>query len=265
MIRQQNFTKKAHTARMLATFHSGRNYAADKAEAQRVLKEALEAGVDGREEFTPPVPTEEEAVAFITGKPVRAIPGEEIEISGHKVRVGASFISEAQAKWIVDLLETREIPGAESTFVRLEQGLAKRAGSEFITANKNAPRKPVAPVAKPDYAGQPSFSNAPKTDDVPAGRYALRTEDDVVKFYRLDKPTEGKWAGYTFLKAQGSDDLYPIRNRAEKERIIAEISKDVLAAEQLYGQELGKCSRCGRTLTDETSRDYGIGPDCRAK
>lgn len=30
----------------------------------------------------------------------------------------------------------------------------------------------------------------------------------------------------------------------------------------LYGREKGQCCRCGRELTDERSRHYGIGPEC---
>jgi hypothetical protein len=29
-----------------------------------------------------------------------------------------------------------------------------------------------------------------------------------------------------------------------------------------YGQEIGRCCRCNRRLTDETSRELGIGPEC---
>ena len=43
---------------------------------------------------------------------------------------------------------------------------------------------------------------AAPTADVPAGRYALVAEDGVVKFYVVDRPTEGKWAGRTFVSAQ---------------------------------------------------------------
>lgn len=34
---------------------------------------------------------------------------------------------------------------------------------------------------------------------------------------------------------------------------------------QIYGQELGHCGRCGRTLTNEASRYLGIGPECATK
>lgn len=275
---QQNFKKNPHTARFLATFHSAGNV--DR--PAEILADGTPVDSDGNVWVAP----EERAAAmdflnsdapadeYVAPERPKAAPAHKrgpagylVEFAGHQVRCGDAFITEAQAKWIVDILVKREVPGAAQTFIRLEQGLAKRAGSDFITANKNAPLKPVAPVAiKQDYPGQPSFqNNSPAAgDEVPAGRYALRV-DGVVKFYKLDRPTEGKWAGYVFLKVQASDDLYLVRSRMERDRIIAEIAQDVLGAERLYGMELGKCSRCGRTLTDETSRAYGIGPECRKK
>jgi hypothetical protein len=101
--------------------------------------------------------------------------------------------------------------------------------------------------------------------DVPAGRYAIDHGNGVVKFFRVDKPTEGKWAGYTFVKRQASDDEFPVRNRVERDSILATIAVDVVAASKLYGTTLGVCGVCGRTLTDATSRAAGIGPVCAAK
>lgn len=242
------------------------NAHADRENAKRVLAEALAAEEQSAINF---IKAEETPAAPVATRPTRPVAGYLATFQGHEVRCGDGFITEAQAKWIVDLLMTRELSlDVEATFTRLEQGLAKFAGSQFITNHKNAPRK-AAPVAKPDYAGQPSFTPAAPvaevTEEVPAGRYAVRGEDGVVKFYKLDRPTEGRWAGYVFLKVQASDDLHSIRNRGERDRILAEIGKDILGAELLYGQELGKCSRCGRTLTREDSRAYGMGDDCRNK
>jgi hypothetical protein len=36
------------------------------------------------------------------------------------------------------------------------------------------------------------------------------------------------------------------------------------AARMTFAQELGRCYNCGKTLTDDTSRELGIGPKCRA-
>lgn len=43
------------------------------------------------------------------------------------------------------------------------------------------------------------------------------------------------------------------------------VASDPLSAAQLYAQETGNCSCCGRTLTVEESIRLGIGPICRAK
>lgn len=99
---------------------------------------------------------------------------------------------------------------------------------------------------------------------VAKGYYALET-DDGIKFYKVDRPTEGKWAGYTFLSAQASDDFWPIKNRDQKRAILESIAADPAEAGARYGREIGRCWKCHRTLTDATSRANGIGPDCANK
>jgi len=97
----------------------------------------------------------------------------------------------------------------------------------------------------------------------PEGRYAILV-DDVTKFYKIDAPLEGKWAGYVFVKVQASDELHPIRSRDSREAIINDIIDQGWKESLLrYGREIGRCGHCGRTLTNEESRAYGIGPVCR--
>lgn len=240
---------------------------ADRENAKKVLEEALEMEANGDLE-APALAFVKNAAPVSPAAPAARPAGTWVfEHRGWKVLVGGAMVSEAQAKWIIDIAErpsvTAEMKASLAT--RLEQGFAKYAGSQFITNYKDTPKAERVSAAKAEaIAPGASTEEIERSEEVPAGRYAIRT-DGVVKFYKLDRPTEGRWAGYVFLKVQASDDMYPIRNRVERDRIIAEIGKDTLAAEQLYGQELGKCSRCGRTLTDETSRAYGIGPDCRNK
>lgn len=95
---------------------------------------------------------------------------------------------------------------------------------------------------------------------VPKGRYAIHA-DGKVKFYKVDRPENGKWKGYVFVSVQASDETYSVRNKEARERILAEIGKDVAGAMALYGMELGKCGHCNRTLTSEW-RKKGIGPVC---
>jgi uncharacterized protein DUF6011 len=99
--------------------------------------------------------------------------------------------------------------------------------------------------------------------EVPAGRYAVEHEG-TLKFYRVDRPTEGRWAGYTFVKVQASDDLYPVRGRAAAS-VLTAIAADPREAMLRYGREIGSCGHCGRTLTDDASRAAGIGPVCATK
>lgn len=108
-------------------------------------------------------------------------------------------------------------------------------------------------------------SPAPRFADVPEGRYAIDGADGSTAFYRVDRPTEGKWAGFTFVSAQASDDFWPVKNREAKAAILAAIARDPHASSVRYGRELGVCGVCGRTLTDEASRAAGIGPVCAAR
>lgn len=88
--------------------------------------------------------------------------------------------------------------------------------------------------------------------------------DGSLHFFRVDKPKEGRWAGKTFIKEQASDTLYPVRQSERLERILAAIVAATPQAAMLrYGREIGRCGHCHRTLTNEESRAYGIGPVCR--
>lgn len=103
-----------------------------------------------------------------------------------------------------------------------------------------------------------------KARHVPAGRYAVEFEGKV-RFFKVDKPNEGKWAGLTFVKEQASDDFYPVRGFRKSEVLLAIAAVGADEASKDYGKLLGVCGVCGRTLTDEQSRAQGIGPVCIAK
>lgn len=105
----------------------------------------------------------------------------------------------------------------------------------------------------------------PPLPEVPAGRYAVDGADGTLKFYHVDRPEEGPWAGWTFVKVQASDDTYRVKGAAATEVLDAILAAGPQAASIRYGHELGSCGICGRTLTDESSRAAGIGPVCAAK
>ena len=169
--------------------------------------------------------------------------------------------SPRSASWAMSILAERDCSAMYSDRQRddiMESIRAneceQRVVSTVIDTCRNAPRlAPLAPKAAP--------ATLP---DVPEGRYALDAEG-VVKFYKVDRPEKGKWAGWVFVKALASDNEYPIRNNAEKARILGEIAADVQGAFARYGLEIGACGVCNRTLTDEDSRARGIGPVCMEK
>lgn len=95
--------------------------------------------------------------------------------------------------------------------------------------------------------------------DVPNGRYAIPGNDGALRFYSVKKGTYT-----TFVDVWASDAQYPIKAVPEKIRILQDIAADPDAGPR-FGREIGRCYVCGRTLTDETSRELGIGPICRDK
>ena len=177
--------------------------------------------------------------------------------------------TEKQVRFLRSLLAERAgVEAAEAIRVALnvsrEAGtLSKRDVSKAIDALLQIarPAAPIAPFEKTEPTA-PRRQVAP-LPEVPEGRYALRV-DGVVKFYVVDQPTEGKWAGWTFVKVQASDDLFPVKGEARRP-ILEAIAQDPAAAAALYGHELGVCGVCNRTLTDEESRARGIGPVCAQK
>lgn len=162
------------------------------------------------------------------------------------------------------LAERQGVEAAEAVRATLN---GQREAGELTRKAVSSAIDTLLKIRKPAPAQGPSEGRtaAPANDlpEVDEGRYAIRV-DGVVKFYRVDRPTEGRWAGFTFVKVQASDDLYPIRGAARRP-ILETIAADPQAASVLYGHELGECGVCGRTLTDEDSRARGIGPVCAAK
>lgn len=96
------------------------------------------------------------------------------------------------------------------------------------------------------------------------GRYAV-VVDGTLGFFKVDRPTEGRWAGKIFVKQYASDELHAVRDLGRKNRIIDAILEDPQAAMLKFGTEIGSCGHCGRTLTNAESRAAGIGPVCRGR
>ena len=131
---------------------------------------------------------------------------------------------------------------ASSMIDLLKEELANR-----IAANP-APTS-IAPTALPKVAD---------------GYYAVDT-DGKISFYHVNSPTEGRWAGYTFVDVQAGSDFIKLPSQRVRNAVLAKIAVDPKEASLRYGREIGRCGVCGRTLTNQDSRDRGIGPVCADK
>lgn len=83
-----------------------------------------------------------------------------------------------------------------------------------------------------------------------------------VKFYRV-KASGGN--GRVYVDVQASDEYHAVRSPQSITMVLKAILVNPKKAAELYAESLGRCYRCGRTLTDETSRSIGMGPECRSK
>lgn len=109
----------------------------------------------------------------------------------------------------------------------------------------------------------PTAEATPERKNLTPGRYALTTGDTVTR-YQIDRPENGKWAGWTFLSRVNGSHSERVRG-TEAQRIIDAIAADPLAAATLYGKTTGRCGICSRELSNPESIERGIGPVCASR
>lgn len=99
--------------------------------------------------------------------------------------------------------------------------------------------------------------------EVPEGRYAIERSGKW-SFYRVARPTQGRWADRVFVDHEvGDDQVYPIKYPAQRLAILDRIAQDPATAMINYGKQMGRCGHCGRRLRNAESIAAGIGPVCR--
>lgn len=101
--------------------------------------------------------------------------------------------------------------------------------------------------------------------------YAVPNSEDKLTFFRVDHVDEpGTWLGWLFVHqvVGGSAPMRIGKQRpgdtyeGQWSALLQKIVDDPQSAMQTYGREIGRCGMCGKTLTDELSRERGIGPVC---
>jgi hypothetical protein len=107
------------------------------------------------------------------------------------------------------------------------------------------------------------------------GRYCVELGANMRKFFKVDPEWKGKkFKGATVISSQHSESfkvclvLWPDgrhevhRDTGDLDRCLMMIAADPYTSKIRYGQEMGVCCNCGKKLTDDRSRWYGIGPEC---
>jgi len=117
----------------------------------------------------------------------------------------------------------------------------------------------------------------PLLEKVPDGYYALDLgtgKYNDMRFFRLTRPKTGKYRDTIKVQTIHGDRLEIGWVRWPSERIsvyntsidiegyLLALMSDHRTAALTFAREKGRCCCCGKGLTDERSRHYGIGPEC---
>jgi len=208
--------------------------------------------------------------------------GPEIELAAREMAEEGDLLDLVPQDRVVDLRSPAQSEYMESLVTNLteldsELGRQAREYTDGMTARGlwtpgregNASAWITRLIAKLDQlraAARPVSPGLAPAAEIPAGRYAIET--DEIRCYAIDYGREGtRWEGFLFLNRISSDDRFPIKNRAEKARILDAIAADVEGAAILAGLTLRQCRRCGRTLSDTKNPFFSValGPECGTK
>lgn len=103
------------------------------------------------------------------------------------------------------------------------------------------------------------------TTSAPVGRYSVDLPGGKgPTLVEITKPTSGPWSGYTFVKTVPfflGGEAEPIRGAAAIQ-VLNAVESDPRGCSAAYGQVTGRCGLCNRRLTDPSSVQLGIGPEC---
>lgn len=174
--------------------------------------------------------------------------------------------TEPQVNYVRSLLARRDTSTVPD-LVRVVKNQLDGDGLTFATASSAIDVLKALPATR-EIADRDTSSRSmidAMIVNIPEGHYAIEVAPDEWRFYQVDRPTDGRWAGFTFLKVQAGDEFYPIKNLQERAKVLTRIAEDPRRAAVDYGKKIGRCWRCHRTLTDRESLEAGIGPICAGK
>lgn len=137
-----------------------------------------------------------------------------------------------------------------------------------VEANEGMVRKVAGKWLTGHIDGCPTKPEVVEADVVPDGYYAVSAEAGHTSFYKV---TAGRNPGVIFVDLlTGGGTNGSFQNQKVPYGNIETVLNKIRAAgfeeaAKRFGQESGRCSRCNRGLTDEVSRERGLGPECYRK
>jgi hypothetical protein len=132
--------------------------------------------------------------------------------------------------------------------------------SRAIASPREAAQLDTAGMAHVALAFKTALGNGLKKPRMRLGAFALSYQ------------SSGRNAGSIYVKEDGEylgkitgEQFFPVSGvSAEQKAALLAACADPKKAAEAYGQETGRCSCCGRELTDPVSIANNIGPDCAA-
>lgn len=169
--------------------------------------------------------------------------------------------SQPQVKYVNDLLDA--IAGMDTKIANQQRALIRHEYEERRLTKRSIGRVIDAlKELKTELANEQFKKNLLYIPEIPVGRYAVNTAAGPLAFYRVAISKSGSYSVYVYA----SDEQHRIQNEGAAKTILLKIEKvGIEQARTTFGVEMKSCWKCGRKLTDETSRSLGIGPECRAK
>lgn len=131
--------------------------------------------------------------------------------------------------------------------------------SEFISAML---KQPYVRGAQAGYAGWDD-----KFESIRPGKYALQSEDGAIRFYQVHRlMNDGRGnKRMDVSELTGSPGDFRRRKLLRVYKILSAIHEDPNGAFALFGQKVGQCGVCSSPLTNERTRERGIGDICYDK
>lgn len=175
--------------------------------------------------------------------------------------------TEKQTTLIKSLLDEREV-GSLDSLIRgaLDSGaLDVRSASDYITKLFAAPRKPKATSAESPWAkANAALANVEVSFyAIPAGYVTAQRIDLYGSDYLFVRVRN--YQGKRFISRVHGSPGAPRYSRIDPvtTQALAEVMRDRhVEFAALWHEHSGRCGRCNALLTDQVSRDKGLGPDC---